>query len=367
MEDDEAYALSLYQALRASGEADATRLVTATGLGGDQVERGLRRLRRLGLVRETGGVLEPVEPDTALLGKMGAHRSTAAAHAASATELEQLTHALLTRYRPAVADEASQFEVEFVSDRRTKDRRLRDLNAEVKLTCDSLHPGGMPPMDVLTRSLAEDARLVERGVHCRAIYRQGLLQTPKHARYLHELAQIGVEVRLIEHAAYDLLLLDRTIAWIPAAPGTTSPSVVLFRGAALINAQIALYEDCWLRAVPYPKALADSEQTALPAQERAVVRLMSGGLSDDQIARKLGVHRRTVQRTVARLMERLNASSRFEAGMKLARTMGGPSDVPERPQLFRPRQPSPTSPVSSSTPGSTDSPVPAQAPAGRSS
>jgi DNA-binding NarL/FixJ family response regulator len=49
-----------------------------------------------------------------------------------------------------------------------------------------------------------------------------------------------------------------------------------------------------------------------------IIRLMASGLSDDQIARKLGVHRRTVQRAIAKLMERLNASSRFEAGLKLA-------------------------------------------------
>jgi DNA-binding NarL/FixJ family response regulator len=324
MQDDEAYALRLYQALRARGEVREDALAAAADLDPARAARGLERLRRLGLVDESSGAVEPVEPDTALVRALGAYRENTLAQAAAAGELQQLTQSLLTVYRPAASFETSQIEVEFVSDRRAKDRRLHELNAAITESCDSLHPGGMPPMEVLARSLREDSELVARGVRCRAIYRLSVLQTPKHAHYLRELSATGVDVRLIEHAPYDLLLLDRQVACMPAAPGTDSPATLLIRGSALMNAQVALYEDTWLRAVPYRQALAESERIDLTAQERVVVRLMSGGLSDDQIARKIGVHRRTVQRTVTRLMTRLDASSRFEAGLKLGRmTTGG--------------------------------------------
>ncbi|MEW1860356.1 helix-turn-helix transcriptional regulator [Streptomyces sp. NPDC088194] len=326
MEDDEKYALSAYQVLRTVGKAAVADLPAETGLDLDQVERGIRQLRRLGLVRDVQESIEPVEANAALLGKAQAHQATAAAHAASVSDLEQLAHVLLTLYQPTLSANAPQAEVELITEPRLKDRRLQELGAGVKSSVDALHPGALPSMDVLNRSLAEDRGLVERGVRCRAMYRQALLENPKHARYLHDLAQAGVEIRLIDHAAYDLVVLDRLLAFIPAAPGTHSQGVALLRGSALVIAQLALYEDYWLRAVPYPRAVAQSERTALSAQERVVVRLMASGLSDDQIARKLGVHRRTVQRAVAKLMERLNATSRFEAGLKLARVMGADGD-----------------------------------------
>jgi DNA-binding NarL/FixJ family response regulator len=97
--------------------------------------------------------------------------------------------------------------------------------------------------------------------------------------------------------------------------------MLLVRGSALIRVLVGFYEDLWLRAVPYEQAHTQdgaSVAAQLTVQERTVVRLLAGGLSDDQIARKMGVHRRTVQRAVAKLMERLHASSRFEAGLKLA-------------------------------------------------
>ncbi|WP_328472254.1 helix-turn-helix transcriptional regulator [Streptomyces sp. NBC_00448] len=326
MEDDEKYALSAYQVLRTVGKAAVVDLPAETGLDLDQVERGIRQLRRLGLVRDVQESIEPVEANAALLGKAQAHQATAAAHAASVSDLEQLAHVLLTLYQPPLSPDTLQAEVELITDPKQKDRRLQELATAIKVSCDALHPGAMPSMEVLNRSLAQDRALVARGVRCRAIYRQALLETPKHARYLHDLAQAGVEVRLIDHAVYDLLVLDGLIAFNPAAAGTGSRAVILLHGSALVSAQVALYEDYWLRAVPYHRAVAQSERTALSAQERVVVRLMASGLSDDQIARKLGVHRRTVQRAVAKLMERLNATSRFEAGLKLARVMGADGD-----------------------------------------
>lgn len=348
MEDEEDYALPIYQVVRTMGVAAAAGLPAETGLDRGQVDRGLEKLRRLGLVRDTGGLIEPVEPNAALIRKTRAHQSTAAAHAASVSDLEQLAHALLTLYRPTSSMDDPQAEVELIAEPRLKDRTLRELNAVVKTSCDSLHPGTMPSMEVLNESLAEDAGLIARGVRLRAIYGQALLDNPKHARYLHDLVDIGVELRLIDHAAYDLLIFDRLVAFNPAAAGTDSQAVVLLRGPALVNAQAALYEDYWLRAVPYRQALAASERSALNAQERTVIRLMSSGLSDDQIARKLRVHRRTVQRVVAKVMDRLQASSRFEAGLKLGRSTAAdgraapeatPSEVPRQQSPLPQRQP----------------------------
>jgi DNA-binding CsgD family transcriptional regulator len=315
----EDHALALYQVLRVRGRANAQEIGKAAGLDDEQTARGLRRLGELGLVQDRDGRLEPVEPDTALVRTMDAYHADAAEQVLRATTMQRATQALMTVYRPAVAREASEVEVEYLSDRRRKDRGVVQLNATTREYCDSLHPGAMPPMHVLGRSLAEDAAMIERGVRVRAIYRQDVTQTPRYARYLRELAETGAEVRLIDHAAFDMLIVDGLVACLPANPDDRQGPMVVIRGTSLVNVCVALYADYWLRAVPFEAAASGTDdRTELTPQERVVIRLMAGGLSDDQIARKMGVHRRTVQRAIAKLMERLQADSRFEAGLKLA-------------------------------------------------
>jgi DNA-binding CsgD family transcriptional regulator/DNA-binding Lrp family transcriptional regulator len=322
MQGDEEPALTLYQALRAQGTAASEQdheLGRAAGLDPDQVERALARLRRLGLVRGDGA---PVEPDAALVTTMAAYQAHTAEQARNAVAFRELADSLLSVYRPAVAREASQVEVEYITGRPRKERALNGLNTLTRETCDSMHPGPMPPMEVLERSLRRDAAMIERGVRIRCLYPRAPLQGARYTAYLRELTGLGAQVRLIDHAPCDLLIRDGMTACLPADPQNAAESaMLLIQGAALVTTLSAVYEDYWLRATPYEQAVAGepcSRETELSGQERVVIRLMAGGLSDDQIARKMGISRRTVQRAVTKLMARLQATSRFEAGLKLA-------------------------------------------------
>jgi DNA-binding NarL/FixJ family response regulator len=58
--------------------------------------------------------------------------------------------------------------------------------------------------------------------------------------------------------------------------------------------------------------------TGLTHTERELLRLLGTGLTDDTAGQRLGISSRTVQRHMASIMERLNATSRFEAGIKAA-------------------------------------------------
>jgi len=321
MRDLDGHALALYQALQAEGRGDAPEVARAAGLDGDQAERGWRRLDELGLIERRDGRLEPVEPDVALMRTMDAYHAHVSEQAATATSLRLAAQSLVTVFRPAVTGESARVELEYLRDRRSKDRAMAALDATAQESVESLHPGPMPPMHVLNESLELDAAMVARGIRVRALYPQSVLQTPRYGRYMGDLTERGVEVRIIDHAPFDLLLQDRRTAFLPGSPeeGVNAPIVVV-HNASLVRLIAAVYDDYWLRARPFEAAssgAADGENELTP-QERVVIRLMAGGLSDEQIARRMGVHRRTVQRAVAKLMRRLQAGSRFEAGLKLA-------------------------------------------------
>jgi DNA-binding CsgD family transcriptional regulator len=316
--DDDEHALAVYHALRAHGGLPRTGVARAAELDAEQTRRGLDRLLELGLVQATGGVLQPVEPDTALIRTVDAYRTGAVRRAADAAALQRLADSLLTVYRPVVGRDAARVEVEYISDRHRKDRTRQYLVAGARETCDSVHPGPLPPVRVLEEALRFDRSMVERGVRVREVYPRSITGVPRYASFLRQLSETGAQVRLLDHVAYDMMLVDRLAACLPADPDRPSGARLLVRGSALVKLHAATFDDCWLRAVPYAEHTANPPRTALTPQERVVVKLMAGGLSDDQIARRMGIHRRTVQRAIAKLMERLGAASRFEAGLLLA-------------------------------------------------
>ncbi|MGW3248842.1 helix-turn-helix domain-containing protein [Streptomyces sp. NPDC001070] len=54
----------------------------------------------------------------------------------------------------------------------------------------------------------------------------------------------------------------------------------------------------------------------LTGQEATTLQLLADGLTDEAIAKRLGVSPRTARRIATDLMERLNARSRFQAGAR---------------------------------------------------
>lgn len=322
---EEVAALALYEMLRARGGVPGAELSatfdagSAESVTGSAFGRGWRRLEDLGLVQLRNGVAEAVDPDAALMRAMDQYQENATAQLRNGVRLQRTTEALLGIYRPAVQREAREVAVEFIPERPRKERIRLDLSETARDMISSMHPGPMPRWEILERSHDHDREILARGVSVRAIYPMSCLHSPRHARYLHELADDGVDLRMVEHAPFDLLTFDRDAALLPADPDHPHGALVVIRGTALIRSFLAVYEDCWLRGLTLDSATAANTGDAdITAQERAVIRLLASGLTDDQIARKLGVHRRTVQRAVAKLMERLNAASRFEAGLKLA-------------------------------------------------
>jgi DNA-binding NarL/FixJ family response regulator len=94
---------------------------------------------------------------------------------------------------------------------------------------------------------------------------------------------------------------------------------LLVRAQALTSLAVALFDQAWKLSEPLgdEDTTAEGEDTPTP-QERILLRLLSRGAKDEAAARHLGVSVRTVRRMVADLMRRLNARSRFQAGILAA-------------------------------------------------
>ncbi|MEV0916501.1 helix-turn-helix transcriptional regulator [Streptomyces sp. NPDC049967] len=169
-------------------------------------------------------------------------------------------------------------------------------------------PDGMPtPLDV--------AEPVRRGVRVRvAVDREGL-SFQGRARGLGDLAVQGVQIRVGTDLPTKLITVDRRVTLLPptdAADPTASALVV--SDALLSNALVPLFESVWERAVPIGSVTHDR----ITDEDRELLTMLASGLKDEAMARRLDIHVHTVRRRITRLMQALNAETRFQAGVQAA-------------------------------------------------
>ncbi|WP_322779451.1 response regulator transcription factor, partial [Frankia sp. Cas4] len=78
----------------------------------------------------------------------------------------------------------------------------------------------------------------------------------------------------------------------------------------------------WTTSDPLPTSphqLADDALARPTGQRLEVLRLLAAGMTDEAIARKIGVSTRTIRRQTSEIMDQLDAGSRFQAGILAAR------------------------------------------------
>ena len=313
--------VALYQSLRINGPAVPAKVAASLGLTDEEAAEGWAELRQLGLLRpgEQPEVVAPVEPDTALIKLLTRQRDDLHDQYAKLSSVISAAESLVDTYRPAVMRDASEVEVEIVTRDARGQQFIRDFLAGIMTTVGSIHPGPLPASEVLVGSLATDAAMINRGVQVRSIYGQSVNSGPRQRKYLSELSSLGAQVRLAQQVPFDLVVGDDHSALIAADPENFSGPAVIVRGPILVRSYLALFEDCWLRAAPYdPHATRAEAGGELTDQHRTTLRLLANGLTDERIARKLGVSLRTVSRLVSEIMRYLDADSRFQAGVMAA-------------------------------------------------
>jgi DNA-binding NarL/FixJ family response regulator len=115
-----------------------------------------------------------------------------------------------------------------------------------------------------------------------------------------------------------LTLLDDAAAVIPFdphAPATSGGWVI--RDADAV-AQVAVHLAV-LAAASKPLSTTGRVPIELAPREVDVVQLLSAGLTDEAIGRRLKIADRTVRRIVAHLLAKLGVDSRFELAVECAR------------------------------------------------
>jgi DNA-binding NarL/FixJ family response regulator len=115
-----------------------------------------------------------------------------------------------------------------------------------------------------------------------------------------------------------LVIVDRAVALVPLEPGDPREGALQVRSPGIVTALVALFELLWESGTPFGTA-PSHDRHGLSPQERALLQILGDGSTDQGAARQLGLSLRTVRRRMSELQERLDARSRFQAGVHAAK------------------------------------------------
>jgi sugar-specific transcriptional regulator TrmB/DNA-binding CsgD family transcriptional regulator len=175
-------------------------------------------------------------------------------------------------------------------------------------------PGGAQIPENMDAARPLDRDALERGVRLRYVYLDSIRNDPPTSAYVQWLVEQGGEVRTVPYLPPRMIIYDRRLAVVPIDPQRVEAGALILDRAGAVAHMVSLFEQVWQSGQPFGTQ-PSRDDDGLNGQERAVLQLLSAGHTDEVVARKLGVSVRTCRRITSQLMERLDARSRFQAGV----------------------------------------------------
>ncbi|WNV84103.1 LuxR C-terminal-related transcriptional regulator [Umezawaea sp. Da 62-37] len=171
-----------------------------------------------------------------------------------------------------------------------------------------------PPEDHVALEVGTRARQVQ----WRVIYDRSGVELPGRLAEIVHLVAAGERARVTPALPFKLGLVDARVAVLPIASNGVVDKVLLIRPSALLDVLISTFDLYWDRGIPFtPRSV--SAGAADEVADPQLLALLAAGLTDESIARQLGLAPRTVQRRVRQLMDRSGAQTRFQAGVQAMR------------------------------------------------
>ncbi|MEJ1091032.1 helix-turn-helix transcriptional regulator [Microbacterium istanbulense] len=279
-----------------------------------QVAAAVAALSNRGLVAREGtdrGHLVAAPPDVALGALILDHEDRLRQAETEMLALEQL-------YRDAGTGEADV--VDIVRGREAVGHRFNQLQRSARSEVLMFVKGDIVAIDRDENVEEELAR--QRGIRYRYVLERSRLEAPGMLEAVRGAIQGGLEVRVAGELPTRMIVVDRTIAMVPAAADgeDQSTGALLLHAGGLIGLALSLFERTWQSAAHLVAGeVSGVDEVDLDVEEREVLVLMDAGLTDRAIGQRMGTSVRTVQRRVRELMDRADVETRLQLGVAAVR------------------------------------------------
>jgi DNA-binding CsgD family transcriptional regulator len=307
--DPESVRGRVYRALTRLGRSGVDTLADATGMSTSELAGVLRELAELDVVTWVDGGWLAHPPARVMAEVLRAEEERRAALWRAGTELDELYR--LTRRvesRPEVEPVMDLAELFALT------TRLQERSTERVRWLDRPPYRSSPARFASQESL--QTRRMAAGVRYHVLYHRAVYDDPDLFASMTRMIEHGEDARVLVDHPVKLLIGDDRIALLvpePARAGVDGALVV--HASGLLQAFAGLFETLWTLGVPVSTAKPASQ---LSDEDRKIITLMAAGLTDEAIARRLTLSRRTVVRRIAVLLDRLGATTRFQAGVQAA-------------------------------------------------
>jgi sugar-specific transcriptional regulator TrmB len=309
----------VYLALVDRHDAGPADLAGRFGRTVQEVCAALDELVELGVAKRAGSMVV-LHPPASALGELIERREEELLRhqrqvGTTRTEVAELAVKFTERRQAGRATEG----IDLIDDLDQVRERLAELAFYTRSSVCSVQPGGAISMAALEDSRPLDLRGLRRGIDMRIIYDTAFLDDKDCRAYLSEMVAAGARVRVTDERLERMIIMDGQVAMVSIDPADSRRGALIVRQPGLLTGFIRLFERLWDSASELPVGAGGKGSTGPTDEDRRMLALLASGNTDEAAARVVGVSVRHLRRRVARLMDRLNAKSRFQAGVEAAR------------------------------------------------
>ena len=299
-----------YAALARVPSASVEELALALGVDDLQAADVVEQLaRRLLVVRRPGNRCAAVRPSVALGSLLARREEDLGATRAALDELDDA-------FRSARPDVATDVVLDVAHGRDEIADRMNQIQVTARSEVLSLVKAPVIASGSSDDGAEDDA--VRRGVEYRVVLERSMLEEePRLVEGIHRARAAGEQVRVAGHVPTKLFVVDREVALVPLG----SDSAVLLGAGGLVDALVALFEAVWERGQDVDLGPEEPDSDDVP-----LLTMLLAGLTDEAIARDLGISPRTLQRRVRGLLDLAGVDTRLQLGYVVAQRgwPGGP-------------------------------------------
>ncbi|WP_255308180.1 helix-turn-helix domain-containing protein [Streptomyces marincola] len=319
-EDLDPATLRVYQ-LRVTHPTDsAEQLAARAALTAAEVARAEDRLSHLGLLQPSpGGGWVAVSPESAaesLLAPL--EQEVFEQRIAMAATREQLL-ALSGDYVEARSLRSARSSIEVVEGIDNIRAVIDDLARTCAESLDALVPGGGQSDTAIRAATPLDLELLARGIRVRSLFQHSARRHRGTVQYVRTIQAAGARVRSAGVLPSRMQIYDRACAVLPLDPARSAAGAALIRDPGVLTFLCRIFDHTWAEGSEFTEEEGTAPGEPPAGLEREVLLLLAGGLTNDDIAARLGISQRSVSRVAAQLMTRLGAANRFQAGVLAAR------------------------------------------------
>jgi DNA-binding CsgD family transcriptional regulator/sugar-specific transcriptional regulator TrmB len=167
-------------------------------------------------------------------------------------------------------------------------------------------------------SLGRDQAALDRGCRIRTLYPHTLRHFPIITARCERLKG-AVQIRTLDEVPDRLVLIDRTVAFVPA--GEDGKLALEIRHPAIVDHLAVTFDRLWRLATPmYPVAAPQPSHNGITPRQHAIAALLVEGHTDAVIADRLGMNIRTARVHIAKLAATLGSQSRAQLGFLIGQS-----------------------------------------------